>query len=73
MSAALDTARRWARTEQAAARIGKSPRTLERWRGERTGPPYFKFGKTCLYDVAELDCWIEAQRRLPPPATEGSQ
>ena len=50
-------------TEAAAAHLGVSPRTLERWRIEGYGPPFYKFGKRTLYSESDLADWAAAQRR----------
>ncbi len=49
----LDLARRW--------RI--SPRTLERWRSLRQGPPYLKLGAIVTYRVEDIEAYEAAQRR----------
>jgi hypothetical protein len=46
----------------AAALIGlKNPKTLAQWRLRRCGPPYFKVGRLCRYDPAQLRAWLEAR------------
>jgi hypothetical protein len=49
----LDLARRW--------RI--SPRTLERWRWLRQGPPYLKLGAVVTYRLEDIESFEAAQRR----------
>ncbi|WP_328702479.1 helix-turn-helix domain-containing protein [Belnapia arida] len=49
----LDLARRW--------RI--SPRTLERWRWLRQGPPYLKIGAVVTYRVEDIEAFEAEQRR----------
>jgi hypothetical protein len=49
----LDLARRW--------RV--SPRTLERWRSLRQGPPYLKLGAIITYRVEDIETYEAAQRR----------
>jgi hypothetical protein len=39
----------WLTEKEAAAKIGKSTRTLRVWRRKRTGPPYALFGRTVKY------------------------
>jgi len=41
-------------TQELAKRWGKSPRTLENWRGKDEGPNYYKIGGKVLYDIAEI-------------------
>ncbi len=50
-------------TRRAAELIGMSKRTLEKWRGEGTGPPFLKLGRRVLYSVADLEEWILSRRR----------
>lgn len=41
---------------------GVSVRTL-RWRRESNqGPPSYRLGKRVMYDVADLDAWVEAEK-----------
>lgn len=48
---------------EAAERIRRPPETLRywRWKGEG-GPPSFKIGRRVMYDAADLEAWIEAQK-----------
>jgi predicted DNA-binding transcriptional regulator AlpA len=46
--------------KQAATFVGRSPKTLERWRAERTGPPWVKFGlRGVLYRTKDIIAWAE--------------
>jgi predicted DNA-binding transcriptional regulator AlpA len=57
--------RRWVRTPEAAAHAGASTSTFEKYRIHGGGPPYCKLGpKLVVYDLDELDKWLEARRRL---------
>lgn len=49
-----DLARRW--------RI--SPRTLERWRWLKIGPPYVKIGGRVLYRIEDIEAYERAGERL---------
>lgn len=53
-------------TAQAARYLNLSQRQMERMRTERTGPAWFKAGDAinspCLYEVADLDMWVKAQK-----------
>ena len=42
---------------------GPSPRTLERWRSEGNGPAFVKVGRRALYREADVEQWLEQQRR----------
>ena len=53
----LDLAHRW--------RI--SPRTLDRWRWLRQGPPYLKLGAGVVYRVEDIEAYEAAQRQAAEP------
>ena len=44
----------WLSEDEAAAALGKSVRTLRKWRYQRIGPPYTLFGKTIKYRGSTL-------------------
>jgi hypothetical protein len=48
-------------TRNAAARIGVSPITLERWRVTGEGPIYAKLGKAVRYRPSDLDNWVASK------------
>jgi predicted DNA-binding transcriptional regulator AlpA len=48
---------------QAAALLGLSPRTLERYRCTGFGPVYRKLGRRVLYRPADIDAWIASRVR----------
>lgn len=50
-------------TNDAAARICLSARTLEKWRITGEGPNYIKAGKRVLYRQSDLLAWLESRRR----------
>ena len=59
-------------TRKAAAALGLSPRTLDRYRETGRGPAYHRFGQRIVYRRDDLDDWA-AKRRVPaadepPPA-----
>jgi predicted DNA-binding transcriptional regulator AlpA len=43
--------------------------TLKYWRHQapERGPRWFKIGKTVVYDLAEIDAWLDEQRRTTGP------
>lgn len=47
---------------QTAAAINRSLPTLERWRRERRGPPFYRICGRVLYDPADVAAWIEQQK-----------
>lgn len=54
---------RYLRTPDAARRVGLAPKTLEKHRCYGTGPAYRKLGGRVVYDIEELDAWVELGRR----------
>ena len=62
-------------TRKAAALLGLSPRTLDRYRETGRGPAYHRFGQRIVYRRGDLDDWA-AKRRVPaadepPPDNDG--
>jgi hypothetical protein len=53
---------RWLTTVEMAAYLRQSPRTLESWRVEGTGPKYFKVGPgkraKVVYRIDDAEAWI---------------
>lgn len=47
--------------EELGRMIGKSTKTLYRWRCEGNGPKFIKVGKGVRYPFKELDAWAYAQ------------
>lgn len=52
-------------TAETAKYIHKDRRTLIRWRGEGTGPPFIKAGHHVLYKKEDVDAWLESHRVVP--------
>jgi excisionase family DNA binding protein len=48
---------------EAATYLSLSASSLNRWRVSGGGPRYVKLGGKVLYDVRDLDQWIEAHKR----------
>jgi excisionase family DNA binding protein len=48
---------------EAATYLSLSASSLNRWRVSGGGPRYGKFGGKILYDVRDLDQWIEDHKR----------
>ena len=48
---------------EAAAFLGLSPRTLDRYRVNGDGPAFHKFGNRVRYARADLEAWASARRR----------
>jgi hypothetical protein len=53
---------------QLARRWSLSPRTLERWRWLKQGPPYLKIGGRVIYRVEDVEAFERAQAKNPPRA-----
>lgn len=70
----LDLPKRRLRTKDAAAYIGLSKSTLEKYRVTATGPVYAALGRIVVYDVDDLDAWVEARKRhsTSEPAPEAA-
>lgn len=58
-----DKPRQMLRTKEAAAYAGLEAKTLERWRVHGGGPVYSKIGGRVVYDVADLNAFIDACKR----------
>ena len=54
---------RYMDTKAAADYLGLSPSTLNRMRVTGDGPRYSKLGRRMIYDVRDLDSWIEGRKR----------
>lgn len=54
---------------EAAALLGLSPQTLNRWRCERAGqgPPWIKLGGAVRYREADLTAYVAASVQSPEP------
>ena len=50
-------------TRAAAAHLGLSPRTLDRYRVSGEGPEFYKLGTRVRYRLADLEAWAESRRR----------
>ena len=61
--AMIDTKPRYLDTRRAAAYLGISPSTLNRMRVSGDGPRYSKLGRRVVYDIADLDAWVEERKR----------
>ena len=59
----IDPLPRYLDTVQAASYLGLSPSTLSRMRVTGGGPRYSKAGRRVIYDVRDLDTWVEERKR----------
>lgn len=63
MPQAGEVSPRMMRTVEAAAYCGSSTSTFEKLRLTGRGPRYVKMGRRVVYDPADLDAWLAANRR----------
>lgn len=48
---------------QLATQLNRSVITLERWRRLRKGPPFYRLMGRVVYDQADIDAWLQAQKQ----------
>lgn len=53
-------------TEEAAAWLGVTPRTLDNHRYLNQGPPYIKFAHRIRYPARAVQAWLETNTRHAP-------
>lgn len=51
-------------TSNAAIRLDVPRTTLVYWRTQRVGPRWYKLGRHVRYDLADLDAFVDQQKRL---------
>lgn len=56
-------------TQELAAELKVSPRTIQRWRAEGTGPPTVRAGRGVRYRRRDVNAWLE--RRDQPGEDRG--
>lgn len=56
-------AKRYLRPAEAAEYTGRSKSNFDKMRCSGDGPPYSKIGAVVVYDIQDLDAWVEAHRR----------
>ena len=47
---------------EVAARLGLSERTLQRWRKEKTGPKWSRYGARFYYIAKDVEAWEQAKQ-----------
>lgn len=57
------------RTASAAAYLTTPPATLSYWRSKGVGPRWYKLGKHVLYDIEDLDAFVEKQKQKQKAAS----
>ncbi len=50
-------------TRAQAERLGLRPKTLDNWRSQGVGPPFYKIGSRVVYDDVDVDRWLAQRRR----------
>lgn len=58
--------------KEAAVYVPLAKSTLDKFRVAGGGPRFIKIGKRVLYDTADLDGWMEAQKRNSTADTGGT-
>ena len=48
-----------------ATRWGISPKTLQRWRSKKFGPPYLKLSKRVKYLIEDVVAYEQQHRKMP--------
>ena len=56
--------RKFIDTKELADRWGRSSRTLENWRGKQIGPAYYKIEGKILYDIKDIENFVQGSRVL---------
>jgi hypothetical protein len=59
-----DLPKRRLRTKDAAEYIGLSKSTLEKYRVTGNGPVYSALGRIVVYEIGDLDAFVEARKRI---------
>ena len=57
--------RRWFAVKEAAAYMGLTPGTLYNWSSHRTRPPFVKCGGSLLFDLHDLDGFLQSRKAYP--------
>ena len=60
-------------TREAAAWLGLSPKTLERYRVSGEGPDFQRFGARVRYLLADIEAWASARRRVSTSEERGAR
>lgn len=68
LAAAPSPADEYLTTIEAAARLKRSPKTLEYWRLVGYGPPYYRQRRAIRYLLSEVLGWGAAERTYPTRA-----
>jgi predicted site-specific integrase-resolvase len=55
-------------SSEAADFLGVLPATLANWRYAGRSPAFYRVGGKIIYDLKELEQWLEERRSVPTPA-----
>ena len=58
------------RTNEAAAHCGSTKSTFEKYRLTGEGAAYSKLGRVVVYDIDDLNAWLDSKKRLSTSETE---
>lgn len=58
-------------TKELATIWGVPESTLRYWRSAETGPPYVKLGGRIKYDLADVERYVRANKRMPSVRAHG--
>jgi hypothetical protein len=58
-------------TKELSAIWGVPESTLRYWRSAETGPPYVKLGGRIKYDLADVERYVRANKRMPSVRAHG--
>ena len=63
--------RRLVSTKELSEIWGVPESTLRYWRSAETGPPYVKLGGRIKYDLADVERYVRANKRMPSVRAHG--
>jgi hypothetical protein len=67
----FDRMRRLVSTRELSAIWGVPESTLRYWRCAELGPPYVKLGGRIKYDLADVESYVRANKRMPSVRAHG--
>lgn len=70
MNLAIDNHHHRLRTADAASYCGLSKSTFDKYRLTGEGPAFLKLGRSVVYDTADLDTWLTANRQSSTASNE---
>jgi predicted DNA-binding transcriptional regulator AlpA len=55
-----------------AAKLGKTVKTLVRWKNDGRGPPVTRIGRDVLYSLSSFERWLKQQERAAKGSTSAN-